>query len=403
MTQCQKYANVKPLDDFDWSAFEDGWNGTGLRPNTRIKRAKEDPYPKAPIYCHEPYAQELYEKFLGIRVEPKDIVEGLETTIKDIQVYNDGDENNPKISDKILLHTAGGNAVMLNLVKESKFFDIFRDQDGNPIDKDTFKEACLSSPERIKDFTSREFTVKIDHNGQPSLWGGWVAKSKREFAHEAAIGDKSTATYLAKITGYNRGGYTCIIKGIQCFMPFSHSGIGKDADQEKIESLIGTEMMVMMDESKKNGKNRTFVASRTKYIRRAQPQLVSELRERWKEDKDALFDGVVTGIGFKEGSHRPYGIFIEMEGVYTGLLFRTYMSDELLSAVVSGGVKKGDIIKVYIHEISNRQTDNGPTYRIVFSDVPKSERDELMARRDEEDLKAAKKNASFKNETIERK
>lgn len=404
MTQCQKYANVKPLDDFDWGPYEDGWNGVGLRENTRIKRDKNDPNPKAKIYCHEKYAQELYYKFLGIRVEQKDITEGLETTIKDIQVYTEGPEDGPKrISDKILVHTMGGNAITINLVKENKFLEQFRDNEGNPIDKEVFKRDILCDPAVMEEFRKMEFTVKVDHNGQGSLWGGWLSKKKREYAHEAAIGDKSIATYQAEIIGYNRGGYNCIVNGIQCFMPFSHSGIGKDADQEKIESLIGKTLTVMMDESKKNGKNRTFVASRTKYIRRAQPQLVATLKEEWKKDVSKVYNGVVTGIGYKEGTHRPYGIFIEVGGLYTGLLFRTYMSDGLLDRIQTGEVKKGDTLDVFIHDITERNAENGPSYRIVFSDVPLAERTEIITKREEEELKAAKKNAVFKNETLERK
>ena len=39
------------LEEFDWSAYEDGWNGSGLSANKRIKAINGDK-----LYCHENYA-----------------------------------------------------------------------------------------------------------------------------------------------------------------------------------------------------------------------------------------------------------------------------------------------------------------------------------------------------------
>ena len=42
------------LEEFDWSAYEDGWNGRGLNPNTRVNAKSGDK-----VYCHESYAKDL--------------------------------------------------------------------------------------------------------------------------------------------------------------------------------------------------------------------------------------------------------------------------------------------------------------------------------------------------------
>ena len=45
--------------DFDWTPYEDGWNGTSLRVNNRIKTKDS----KIKVYCHESYAKELLNKY----------------------------------------------------------------------------------------------------------------------------------------------------------------------------------------------------------------------------------------------------------------------------------------------------------------------------------------------------
>ena len=59
MLEHPKYAALgnEGASGFDWEAYEDGWNGTGLKENKRVKTKKNS---KEVIYCREPYAQELY-------------------------------------------------------------------------------------------------------------------------------------------------------------------------------------------------------------------------------------------------------------------------------------------------------------------------------------------------------
>jgi hypothetical protein len=54
------YVQEKP-EDFDWSMYEDGWNGRSLKINKNVKVNN----PKDKVYCHEAYAQEVYDKLCG--------------------------------------------------------------------------------------------------------------------------------------------------------------------------------------------------------------------------------------------------------------------------------------------------------------------------------------------------
>ena len=47
-------------EDFDWTPYEDGWNGKSLRSNKRIKLTNK--FDK--VFCHETYAQDVYNMFM---------------------------------------------------------------------------------------------------------------------------------------------------------------------------------------------------------------------------------------------------------------------------------------------------------------------------------------------------
>ena len=51
--------------DFDWTAYEDGWNGLSLRVNKKVKN--KDKHIK--VYCHETYAQEFLNQYTN-QTEP---------------------------------------------------------------------------------------------------------------------------------------------------------------------------------------------------------------------------------------------------------------------------------------------------------------------------------------------
>ena len=46
--------------DFDWTAYDDGWNGTSLRVNKKVKGTDKN----TKVYCHEAYAQDVYNQYM---------------------------------------------------------------------------------------------------------------------------------------------------------------------------------------------------------------------------------------------------------------------------------------------------------------------------------------------------
>lgn len=386
MTLCDKYTNVKPLENFDWSLYEDGWNGTALKRNKRVKCAKDG----VKIYCHESYAADAVAKYfphetvestVAFDDYSKDLKEGDVIRIKDIHLLN---------SDELLLSTNSGGAAVVNLTKENKFFELYQ------CTKEQYKARYFANPKGREDFINENHYAKIEKNGKASLYQGALVKIEEEFKHQIALGDDATSAYVGKIIGSNKGGYIMDIRGIRCFLPTSQATSNKVLD---FDSLIGTEMEVMLIKYIESSNN--FLVSRKKYLQKIQHIMTDKLREEFEADPEKVYHGTVTGA-----TH--FGIFIELNEYYTGLCHRTYVTEDTLAKIASTSDEKehvndnakanfpaGSSIDVKIYKI----TEDG---RIIFTDImDKAERDKIVKER--ERVEAEAKAQAKAEEEMERK
>ena len=145
------------------------------------------------------------------------------------------------------------------------------------------------------------------------------------------------------------------------------------------ESMVGQSLEVMVESY---DKNIGFVVSRKKYLNTILPIKLKELAKQLKKNQDMVFTGHVT-------DYTPYGVFVEIDEFITGMMHKSLVSDETREAMRNNAIKPGDEYKVYIHKIENN--------RVILSDVPSSERDAVIARREAED--EAEKAQQKKEET----
>jgi ribosomal protein S1 len=134
----------------------------------------------------------------------------------------------------------------------------------------------------------------------------------------------------------NKGGFLVDLSGIKCFLPGSLAAANRITD---FESYIGKELHVMIEGYVEN--KDIFIVSYKKYLNKIMESKIQEL------DLTKKYKGYVTGTS-------DFGVFVEWEEIYTGLIHKTEFDDE--NNISS--IHPGDEIEFYVKEIkdNNRLT-----------------------------------------------
>ena len=144
------------------------------------------------------------------------------------------------------------------------------------------------------------------------------------------------ATFDCKIYGKNEGGFFVNIEGITAFLPGSLAGANKIID---FNSMIGKTVPVMLDDYLNN--SNTYVVSHKKYIENILPSKLDDLRLNILKTQ---YSGVITGV-------MKFGLFIEFESIFTGLLHFSAMDSNFYQQFKNGEFAVGDSIQFFIKEI----------------------------------------------------
>lgn len=353
MLEHPKYAALgnEGAPGFDWEAFEDGWNGTGLKVN---KKVKTRPNSKDKVYSHERYAQDLYNRMKKMRVENvKDIKKGASVSISNLEV----------VDDKTLVATVGNGAsnITIDLTKENNFLRILTPE--HDMTREQFTDALQNSPEFKKQLLSNRLTARVGTDVEKgSIWDGYIEQFTNELKEQIT---KNSKAYWAEVIDTNVGGFVVeVASTIRAFMPGSMAASNRIDDYS---TLIGRTIEVMVESwSPKYG----FVVSRKKYINKMRPYKIQPLREELDKNPDKLYHGRVTGAN-------QYGVFVELDEFITGMLHKSLVSDEMREAMRNGTIEPGTEIDVYIDNLDNN--------RVVLSDVSPAERPAVKERREAED------------------
>ena len=380
--------------DFDWTPYENGWNGHSLKVNKRVNSAREEEvlrkegYVKRTVrdkvYCHEGYAQEVYDKlsFVNNTAPVKDIKKGAIASVSDLKV----------IDKNTVLATLDGGAtdVLIDLSKESKFFALYTLDKGEPATKEQFIES-LNMPKIKKMWLDFDLLVKVGTDTEKaSLWDGWVEKIKEQMREQILLETvkhkKQDRAFTAKIVETNGGGYIVEVQNaVSAFMPGSMAACNKLDDYE---SLIGKEMEVMVDsETQQHG----FVVSRKKFLNFMRPSKIEALKKELAENPNKMFIGKVTGTN-------DYGVYVELDEYLTGMMHKTLVRDETREAMRHNAIKPQTYVNCYIHKIDEVETRRGKDVRIILSDVPAEEREAVIARREAEDNAEKSQHAETKKQ-----
>lgn len=324
------------FEDFNWEKYEH-WKGTGLHVNPKIKGVP----PKTKVYCHEHYAQELFDLYnkQSSKVVRKDLEKGDTVPIVDISSIDpDG---------KIMIELLGGLTVEVDLGREKRFIQLFGFDT-----VDAFLATIFPKEARAKFIEQGlyAFVIESTPSVKISLWQGYIKKIKDEFMQEIETPSKA---YVAKILEANRGGFFVEVQGVDAFMPGSLAAPNKIID---FQSYVGKEVIVMIEDYLQD--MNSFIVSHKKYIEHILPKKISEL------SLEDLYKGTVTGAS-------KYGVFVEFNDIFTGLLHRSKMKKETYEKFRSREYKPGDEIEFYIGEITK---DN----RIILTEESPAEKREKV-------------------------
>jgi len=313
------------IETFNWDKHEHSkTGGTKTERNPKIKNQTNTTW----CYSHEHYAQDFWDKLTKENLIKKDLKVGDLVKIVNIIDYNNG-------VAKLELH--GGLVVDIDFKKEKKFISLFSCSNIEDFSR------IINNNEAKENLLSKNFFVSILQSAPTykiSLWRGYVQKTRDEFMEQIKT---PTKAYVAKIVNANRGGYTVDIYGIEGFMPGSLAAPNKLND---FTSMIGKDVIVMIEDYMKD--LNSFIVSHKKYLANILPQKMKEL------DLEKKYTGTVTGTS-------NYGIFIEFNELFTGLLHTSKMSQITKTAFINRDYKPGDSIDFYIDEITD---DN----RIILSE-----------------------------------
>lgn len=160
--------------------------------------------------------------------------------------------------------------------------------------------------------------------------------------------DKTNNIFTCKILSRNDGGFFVDIKGVPAFLPGSLAGANKITN---FDTLIGTELPVMLEDYLRD--SNTYIVSHKKYIETILPTKINELIENKMTIK---YTGVVTGCA-------KFGLFVEFNKIFTGLLHFSGMNSEFYSRFRNGDFIPGDEVEFYVKNVDEKNriilcTDN---------------------------------------------
>lgn len=340
------YNNVEPSNDFDWDFYENGATGGNnlvVNKKVMIKNLNDK------VYCHEGYAQELYERMFSyeignnVKYVPKDSIVG--TTYNVVSIH-------PCSKTEITVDSDCGMSSVIDMNKEKQYLDAIGCKSVQQ-----FMDALRYAEDFEKTLIDTNLIATVCEGGRISLWEGHKSKIEKSLIDQIKDPENCRYAYKAKIKDVNNGGYFVDICGVRCFMPGSLAAAGVITDYE---SMIGKTVPVMaVNYLPKSG----FVVSYKQYMNAIMP---TKIQNEISVGMEVM--AKVTGETKKRNG--LFVIFKDSNGewFFSGLVHRSSMSKDFERSFDRRDIKIGDEMRLYVSGINEYSNGN---YRIVLTDSPK--------------------------------
>lgn len=292
-------------ENFDFDLYE-SMHQTRLKENKKIIKKEGD---KTRVYGSLPYAQELYELYVGSI--PKNFADPLVGSI---------------VQGTILSIDKNHATVDINW-RENAIIDLKKEKaqylqyilPGYPI------EVQIEKIDKTTSGTSK------------GIYASYTNLINTKIKNELIESIGKPIAYSGKVVELVHAGYFIQIQGVKCFMPGSLGGINKLVD---FSSLLNKEIYVVPVNYSKD--KDYVVVSHRDYLKVLIPSRVDEL-EIGKE-----YSGIITGAA-------KQGIFVEFNECLTGLISKFDMDEEYTIKYENGDLKPGEEIKFKLKRIISNE------------------------------------------------
>ena len=298
--------------------------------NTRVNLTAEDKKAGVKIYCHEPYAQELYD--LMNRYEKTGNI-----SAKDLQ-------------------ESGVYRVQANIISfQDKIIHAEEITSKTPIII-PFREYSKDI-ETLSQGEDREFLIMVYKSTKfGENYGSERKALSISYKQDLFTSLAENTWFDVTITKLIKGGYLALYKKeIECFIPGSHAAANV---VHNFNDMLNKTLTVMVDNY--DQANDLFILSYKKYVTHSMPTMIENL------DFNKEYTGTLT--------NKPYdfGVFVEIDGYFTGLVHQTEFDDY---ETIKKTLRTGDSLNVYVKDI----TSKGGQFRIVLTLNPESVNTEKLA------------------------
>lgn len=290
--------------------------------NNSVVMTAEDKRAGVKILCKEPYAQDLYDiyaKYSGgsLPVSSKDLTIG--------QIC------------KVVAKQVDFEAKQIIAQDEATLTSLFI----------PFREFSHEPALLIHGEADREFKVVVYKNDD----GEFLASERRcaAITHREDLEEfqKTDQWFYIKVNSLVKGGYLCTYKGgVKCFLPGSHAAANVIRD---FNDYLNKDIPVMIENY--DASNDLFIVSYKKYIKHTLPDRIHELSFGEK------YVGELTNNPYE------FGMFIEFQNYFTGLLHKTEFADYQKAC---NEYRSGTQIEFYIKDIVMKKGEP----RIILTTSP---------------------------------
>ena len=297
--------------------------------NKSVKLSEADRKANVKIFCKEPYAQDLYDKYFGSEAGHQ-----LPTASKDIPVGEIRTVSLKKIDFAMSM------VEMEDVSSMTSIFVPFREFS---------QEPSLSLLNEDKD---RKYKVMIYKSNMSEILGSEKKCAALTLREDVEYFTKNNKWFYVKVVELIKGGYLAIYKNqIKCFLPGSHAAANVIRD---FSEYLHKEIPVMVENY--DSVNNLFIVSYKKYIKETLPQKVSDLSFSQK------YTGTLTNNPY------DFGIFVEFQNYYTGLIHKSDFENDAAFKEFSKGLRSGNQIDFWVKDVVQKKGE----YRIILTTNPDS-------------------------------